>query len=244
MTRSKLSSLLLVAVVAVTSKPVETLNRQDTRLRCLAQEDSVIRGLKRSKADIDSGFVIFGLDFFRDRTTQFNPNQSGPVDASYVIHPGDELVLVLTGDVETSYTLPVTREGFIVIPQVGQIWVNNITMAELENILYQRLGRVYSGVRRGPGATTHFYITPSRLGSNQIFVTGDVLRPGSYRVSSAGTALTALYAALGPSENGSMRRVLLRPGGTAGDTLDVYDYLLNGTTPHHAPLAHSGLVFA
>jgi polysaccharide export outer membrane protein len=217
--------------------------RQAMRGRCLAEEDSVIRGLRKSKADIDSGFVIFGLDFFRDRSTQFNPNQAGPVDASYVIHPGDELVLVLTGDVEQSYTLPVTREGFIVIPQVGQIWVNGITMAELENILYQRLGRVYSGVRRGPGATTHFYITPARLGSNQIYVTGDVLRPGSYRVSSAGTALTALYAALGPSENGSLRQVLVRRGGIAVDTLDVYDYLLNGSTTHDVRLSNGDLVF-
>jgi polysaccharide export outer membrane protein len=217
--------------------------REAMRARCLADEDSVIRGLRKSKADIDSGFVIFGLDFFRDRTTQFNPNLAGPVDASYVIHPGDELVLVLTGDVEQSYALPVTREGFIVIPQVGQIWVNNITMAELENVLYQRLGRVYSGVRRGPGATTHFYITPARLASNQIFVTGDVLRPGSYRISSAATALTALYAALGPSENGSLRQVLVRRGGAVVDTLDVYDYLLNGNTAHDARLSNGDLVF-
>jgi polysaccharide export outer membrane protein len=217
--------------------------RQSMRARCIASEDSVIRGLRKNKADVDSGFVIFGLDFFRDRTTQFNPNQAGPVDASYVLHPGDELVLVLTGDVEQSYSLPVTREGFIVIPQVGQIWVNGLTMAELENVLYQRLGRVYSGVRRGPGATTHFYITPARLGSNQIFVTGDVLRPGSYRISSGATALTAVYAALGPSENGSMRQILIRRGGAAVDTLDVYDYLLNGSTAHDVRLTNGDLVF-
>jgi protein involved in polysaccharide export with SLBB domain len=217
--------------------------RAAMRRRCLAEEDSVIRGLRKNKADIDSGFVIFGLDFFRERTTQFNPNQTGPVDASYVIRPGDELVLVLTGDVETSYTLPVTREGFIIIPQVGQVWVNNITLGELENILYQRLGRVYSGVRRGPGATTHFYITPARLGSSQIFVTGDVLRPGSYRVASTGTALTALYAALGPTENGSLREVLIRRGGTVADTLDVYDYLLNGNTARDVRLSSGNLVF-
>ena len=84
--------------------------KREMRARCLAEEDSVIRGLRKSKADIDSGFVIFGLEFFRNRTTQFNPNQNGPVDASYGIHPGDELVLVLTGDVEQSYSLPVTRE--------------------------------------------------------------------------------------------------------------------------------------
>ena len=217
--------------------------RNQLRARCLAQQDSLTRGLTRGKADADSGFVIFGLDFFRNVTTQFDPNLSGPVDASYRINPGDRLVLVLTGDVEQSYTLDVTREGFIIIPQVGQIWVNNLTMAELENVLYSRLGRVYSGVRRGAGATTHFYVTPARLGSNQIFVTGDVLRPGSYRISSAGTALSALYAARGPSDNGSLRKVLIRRGGAGVDTLDVYDYLLNGNTAHDVRLNNSDLVF-
>ena len=210
------------------------------RARCIAQEDSITRALKRP--EVDSGFVIFGLDFFRNRSTQFNPNDAGPIDANYRINPNDQLVLVLTGDVEQSYSLPVTREGFIVIPQVGQVWVNNLTMAELENVLYSRLGRVYSGVRRGPGATTHFYITAARLGSNQIYVTGDVVRPGSYRISSAATALTALYAALGPSDNGSLRQVLIRHG-SGTDTLDVYDYLLNGNTTHDVRLNSGDLVF-
>ena len=211
------------------------------RAQCIAQEDSLTRGLKSSRA-ADSGFVIFGLDFFRNRSTAFNPNLSGPVDASYRINPGDQLALILTGDVEQSYQLPVSREGLIVIPQVGQIYVNNMTMADLENALYTRLGRVYSGVRRGAGATTHFYVTPARLGSNQIYVTGDVLRPGAYRISSAATALTALYASLGPTDNGSLRRILIRRGGGA-DTLDVYDYLLNGITTHDARLNNGDLVF-
>jgi protein involved in polysaccharide export with SLBB domain len=215
--------------------------RSSLRTRCIAQEDSLTRGLKNSRA-ADSGYVIFGLDFFRNRSTAFNPNLAGPVDASYKISPGDQLALILTGDVEQSYQLPVTREGFILIPQVGQVYVNNVTMGELENVLYSRLGKVYSGVRRGPGATTHFYVTPARLGSNQIYVTGDVLRPGSYRISSAATALTALYAAMGPSDNGSLRQILVRRG-PAADTLDVYDYLLNGNTARDVRLNNGDLVF-
>ncbi len=217
--------------------------KKELRTHCLAQQDSLKLGITKRKVDVDSGFVIFGLDFFRNSTTQFDPNLSGPVDANYRVGPGDRLVLVLTGDVEQSYSLDVTREGFIIIPQVGQVFVNSLTMADIENVLYNRLGRVYSGVRRGPGATTHFYITPARLGSNQIFVTGDVLRPGSYRISSAGTALSALYAAHGPTDNGSLRKVLIRRGTTAVDTLDVYDYLLNGNTAHDVRLTNSDLVF-
>ena len=214
--------------------------RTAIQARCVAQEDSLTRGLKSYRAD--SGFVIFGLDFFRNRSSTFNPNLTGPVDANYRINPGDQLALILTGDVEQSYQLPVSREGLIVIPQVGQIYVNNMTMADLENALYARLGRVYSGVRRGAGATTHFYVTPARLGSNQIYVTGDVLRPGAYRISSAATALTALYAALGPSDNGSLRQILIRRGGSV-DTLDVYEYLLNGNTTHDVRLNNGDLVF-
>jgi polysaccharide biosynthesis/export protein len=217
--------------------------RQAAVAVCTARADSLNRGVTPGRANADSGFTIFGLDFFRNPTSQFDPNLSGPVDANYRINPGDRLVLVLTGDVEQSYTLDVTREGFIVIPQVGQIWVNSLTMGELENVLYSRLGRVYSGVRRGAGATTHFYVTPARLSSNQIYVTGDVQKPGSYRISSAGTALSALYAARGPSDNGSLRQVLVRRGGAAVDTLDVYDYLLNGNTAHDVRLTNSDLVF-
>jgi polysaccharide export outer membrane protein len=233
---------LLTGLIDTTQDIKRAANQKAAvRARCLAQEDSLTRGLKNSRA-ADSGFVIFGLDFFRNRSTAFNPNLTGPVDANYRINPGDQLALILTGDVEQSYSLPVTREGFIVIPQVGQIYVNNLTMADLENALYGRLGRVYSGVRRGPGATTHFYVTPARLGSNQIYVTGDVLRPGAYRISSAATALTALYSALGPSDNGSLRQILIRRG-AAADTLDVYDYLLNGNTSHDVRLNNGDLVF-
>ena len=107
------------------------------------------------------------------------------MDENYRLGPGDRLALVLTGDVSQSYTLDVTREGFVVVPQAGQITFEPDSR-QLRKVLYSRLGRVYSGVRRGAGATTQFSVSPVRLGSNQIFVLGEVLSPGSYRISSAG----------------------------------------------------------
>jgi protein involved in polysaccharide export with SLBB domain len=211
--------------------------RLDT-LRAGPARDSLIHLLTSR----DSGYVIFGLDVFRSSSSQFQPNLAGPVDANYRLGPGDRLVLVLTGDVEASYSLDVTREGFIVIPQVGQIYVNNLTLGDLESVLYARLGRVYSGVRRG-GGSTRFSISVAKLRSNQVFVVGDVLHPGSYAVSSAGTAFSALYAAAGPSVNGSMRRIEIRRGGRVVDTLDVYDYLLRGDASHDPRLQNGDIVF-
>ena len=218
-------------------------HRRQLRNLCRARLDSMQRGTLARRADADSGFAIFGLETFRQPTTLFDPNLSGPVDAGYRVGPGDQLVLILTGDVEQSYQLEVTREGFVIIPQVGQLFVNNLTLAQLEDLLFSRLGRVYSGVRRGPGATTRFYITPARLRTNQVFVQGDVMRPGSHRVSSAGTAMTALYAAGGPTDNGSMRQIQIRRAGRTVAVLDVYDYLLRGDASNDVRLQNGDIVF-
>ena len=209
--------------------------RPDT-IRDVAARDSVMRLI----ANPDSGFVIFGLDVFRAATSQFQPNVNGPVDAGYRLGPGDRLVLILTGDVEESYTLDVTREGFVVIPQVGQVFVNNLTLGDLSSLMRARLGRVYSGVGAG---TTRFSLNVARLRANQVFVVGDVQRPGSYTVSSAGTALTALYAAGGPTINGSLRRIEVRRGGRTVDALDVYDYLIRGDASHDVRLESGDVVF-
>jgi protein involved in polysaccharide export with SLBB domain len=196
-----------------------------------------------SLSDTATVLRVFGMSVFRRSNTLFNPALSGPVDPSYKLGPGDALVLILSGDVEAAHELVVTREGFIAIPQVGQLYVANLTLAQLEDLLYSRLGRVYSGVRRGAGATTRFSITVSRLRTVQIYVTGDVSRPGSFQISAAGTIMAALYAAGGPTINGSFRRVELRRAGVLVDTLDLYDYLLRGDNSHDGRLENGDVVF-
>jgi len=209
-----------------------------SRLAQMSSGDSL-----RARIRSDSGYTIFGLNIFRRENTLFDPNLGGPVDATYRLGPGDRISLILTGDVSAAYQLDVTREGFVVVPQAGQIFVNNLTLGELENILYSRLGRVYSGVRRGPGATTRFSVSPVRLRTNQVFVLGDVLNPGSYRISSAATALSALYAARGPTDNGSLRNIQIKRGGRTIDVLDVYDYLVDGDASHDVRLLNGDVVF-
>jgi polysaccharide biosynthesis/export protein len=189
------------------------------------------------------GLKQFGLETFRRTSTRFQATQSGPVDENYRLGPGDVLVLILTGDVEQIYSLDVNREGFVVIPQVGQVHVANLTLRQLEDVLYGRLGRVYSGVRRGERASTRFQISVGRIRNIQVFVVGDVVRPGAFQMSGAGTVLTALYAAGGPTSNGSFRRVEVRRGGKLVDSLDLYDYLLQGINRSDVRLENGDVVF-
>jgi len=197
----------------------------------------------RPAQDQEDADVVFGLSLFRSSTSEFVPMLDGPVDATYRLGPGDQLVLILTGEVELAHTLDVTREGFIVIPQVGQLGVANLTLAQLEDLLYTRLGRSYSGIRRGADAPTRFSVSVSRLRAIQVYVTGEVARPGSYRISSAATAMTALYAAGGPTESGSLREVTVRRGQTVRASLDVYDYLLRGDNSRDVRLENGDILF-
>jgi protein involved in polysaccharide export with SLBB domain len=203
------------------------------RADSLADSLTVLRG----------GLKVFGIETFRRTSTRFQPVQSGPVDENYRLGPGDVLVLILTGDVEEAYTLNITREGFVVVPQVGQLYVANLTMGQLEDQLYARLRRVYSGVRRSPNATTKFQISLARLRNIQVFVIGDVVRPGAYQISAAGTVLTALYSAGGPTSNGSFRKVEVRRADSLIAAIDVYDYLLHGTNASNVRLQNGDVVF-
>jgi protein involved in polysaccharide export with SLBB domain len=199
------------------------------------------RDLQRQQSD--SGFKVFGLDLFEAETTQFDANTVIGADPNYRFGTGDRLVLFLTGDVEKSYQVSVNGQGFVVIPDVGEIEVAGKTRSQLEDMLYGRLGRVYSGVQRGPGARTKFYVDVGAMGANQIYVHGDVKRPGSYRISRAGTVMTALYRAGGPTPSGSMRAVEVRRGGELVATLDIYDYAVRGNPSNDVRLENGDIVF-
>ncbi|MEK7401006.1 MAG: SLBB domain-containing protein [Gemmatimonadota bacterium] len=221
----------------------DTLFRTDSLGRREPRRMVVRADVEDSIARLDSGFNIFGFEMFRSGATRVEASVLGPVDDSYRLGPGDRLVLILTGDVESSLALDVTREGFVLIPQVGVVSVSNLTLGQLNDVLYSRLGRVYSGIRRGASATTRFSLSVSRLRTNQVYVLGEVERPGSYMVSSAGSALTSLYAAGGPTANGSLRQVQIRRGGKTVSTVDLYDYLLRGDASRDARLETGDIVF-
>jgi protein involved in polysaccharide export with SLBB domain len=187
-----------------------------------------------------AGLDVFGLQTFGRPTTQFIPNLAGPVDKDYRLGPGDVLVVILTGDVELAHTLEVTREGFVVIPQVGQLFVNSLTLDQVRTVLRQHLGQSYSGVRNG---TTRFEVTVARVRMIQVYTIGEVAVPGSYQIPSVSTVMTALYHARGPTERGNFREILVRRGRDTVAVFDVYGYLLTGASEGDIRLETGDVVF-
>ncbi len=209
--------------------------RDSLRADSITREDSLVH--------VRKGLPIFGLDAFRQPSTRFQSVVSGPVDDHYVLGPGDVLVLLLTGAVEDAQTLEVTRAGFIVIQRVGQIYVNNLTLGQLRDQLYDHLSRVYSGITRSPDAKTKFVITVANVRMLTVRVTGEVGRPGAYQVPATGSVLTALYEAGGLTERAAFRQVEVRRGTELVGTADLYDYLLRGIVPTDMALSSGDVVY-
>ena len=186
------------------------------------------RGEAVPAESLATGNYVFGTDVFRRSATQFLPTLAGPVPPDYRLGPGDQLVLILTGEVELAYSLQVTREGFVLVPQVGQVFVSSLTIEQVRDVLHARLGRVYSRLKQSPGAPIRLHVAVTNIRVNQVYVVGEVKQPGGYQISALGSALTALYAAGGVTARANMRQIEIRRLDKVVAMLDLYDYLLRG----------------
>ncbi len=234
-----LEAIALLGVNAYQPTDFAAYDTTAARLR----EDALRADSIAGEARAPKGLALFGLEVFRRSTTRFQPMVTGPVDDSYILGPGDVLVLILTGEVQTSEILEVTKEGFVVIARVGQLFVNNLTLGQLREVLYGRLGRAYSGITRGANPKTRFEISVARVRVQTIRVLGEVNRPGSYQVAATGGVLSALYEAGGLKESGNFRAVEVRRGTQLLGTVDLYEYLLRGVVESDIRLQGGDAVF-
>jgi polysaccharide biosynthesis/export protein len=178
---------------------------------------------------------IFGASLFEKVPATFAPLDRVPVTADYVVGPGDQLLVRVWGQVNLDLQLTVDRAGSVFVPQAGSINVAGIQFQQLPDFLRLQLSRVFRNF--------DLTVTMGQLRSIQVFVVGQVRRPGSYTVSSLSTLINALFASGGPSGQGSMRHVQLKRGSTVESELDLYDLLLKGDKSRDARLLPGDVVY-
>lgn len=188
------------------------------------------------------GLKYYGYDIFRAGKGAVGPLEIGPVDPGYPIGAGDVLRLYVWGEVEFQYELTVDREGNIVIPKVGRVFVSGTRLDRLRDNLRNYLSKFYSGLVKEPPAI-FMDITLARLRQNQIYIMGEVDRPGAYSVSSYATAFNAMYAIGGPKLTGSLREIRILREGKVLASIDLYDYLLKGMSTDDLRLQNNDIIF-
>ena len=192
---------------------------------------------------VDSLIQPYGFETFQFPSTFFTPSSAAPPPPSYQLGPNDEVTVTLWGETRLTYQLTINKEGNLLVPDVGPVSANGITLAQFQERLLKRMSSVYSSLLGGARARTFLDVSLGKLRTIQVFVTGEVNRPGGYALPSMSTVMTALYVAGGPTINGSMRNLsVMRRGGDIAHA-DLYSYLREMKRTNDVPLMDGDVLF-
>ena len=179
----------------------------------------------------------FGYDIFKRDPALFQATSVGAVDPDYLIGPGDEIIVMLWGETQFRQVLTVDREGFVFIPEIGQVFVNGLNLNLLESKLFRVFSQSYASLNpQNRTPTTFLDVSLGNLRPLRIQVLGEVAQPGAYTVSPSATLFSALYYFNGPTTLGSLRDVQLIRAGEKVASIDFYDFLLTGKRPEDQKL--------
>jgi polysaccharide export outer membrane protein len=129
---------------------------------------------------------------------------AGRAADDYEIGAGDVLRITVLGQADMTGEFPVDSEGVISFPLLGKIKAAALSAPELERKLTTLLA---DGYLKRPQVT----VTVKEYGSQKVYVTGEVARPGPYPLR-ADRSLLALLADIGPlGANAGHEVVVIRP---------------------------------
>jgi protein involved in polysaccharide export with SLBB domain len=168
--------------------------------------------------------LIYGSELFAN-SQGFKNNENVATPLNYEVGTSDVLKLVVYGVQEYSADLDVSKEGTVLIENVGRIKVAGLTIeAATTRIKQQMANTAYPSLRSGESKMA---LTVGDTRTIQVTIIG-AQRSGNYNVSSLSNVLSALTMAGGPSEIGSYRAIELIRDNKVVKTFDLYAFMQNG----------------
>jgi protein involved in polysaccharide export with SLBB domain len=167
----------------------------------------------------------YGFDFFNRPNVSYTPEFNASTPAYYVLGPGDQLHIDVTGLNERSFTRIVDREGKIEIPHGGFVSLNGLTVDQAKQRVRSKLLAVYPGLGSG---RTQLSVTLGDVRNIGVTIIGEAQNPGTYTVSGLTSFFNILYLSGGPTVNGSLRNIELIRRGQVLAKVDFYSFLQQG----------------
>ena len=147
--------------------------------------------------------------------------------SAQTLKSGDSLSISVLQDPKLDRTVVVDPSGEIAFPLAGHIRARGLTPLALENILKDKLKSNYKdenldvtvAVANAPKEIPEEDLKP------KIFITGEVIRPGSYVVRQPTTLMQAIALAGGVGPFAAKQRIQVRRRGAGGDeTIFMFNY--------------------
>ena len=168
--------------------------------------------------------LIYGSELFANENS-FGENQNIATPMNYEVGTNDVLKLVVYGVQEYSSDLDVSKEGNVLIDNVGRVKVAGLTIeAATTRIKQQMANTAYPSLRSGESKLA---LTVGDTRTIQVTIIG-AQRSGNYNVSSLSTILNALTEAGGPNDIGSYRNIELIRNNKLFKKIDLYAFMQNG----------------
>jgi polysaccharide export outer membrane protein len=177
----------------------------------------------------------FGYEVFERAARDPGAAMNLPAPVDYVLAAGDTLEVLIIAERGGRFTLNVSRDGEINVPQIGPISVAGQRFAEAKKSIEERISTQISGARAN--------VTLGAMRSLQIFVLGEAKDPGPRTVPALSTISSALMASGGIKPTGSLRNVELRRSGALIARLDLYDLLVRGDASRDLRLLAGDVLF-
>jgi protein involved in polysaccharide export with SLBB domain len=187
------------------------------------------------------GKPVYGRNIFRSKNLTFEPNLNMATPENYRLGPGDEVIIHIWGMNEAVLHHTITPEGDITVKNIGPVYLSGMTVKAANEYIRKELSKIYGGVDPG-NDTSQIRLTLGKIRTIQVNVMGEVVAPGTYRLSSFSSLLHAVYCAGGISDIGSMRNITLIRNNKRIAVFDLYDMIMNGDLTADARLMEGDLI--
>ncbi|WP_158638363.1 SLBB domain-containing protein [Panacibacter ginsenosidivorans] len=182
---------------------------------------------------------IFGSELFNNATLNFEPNIRLASPLNYTVGPDDDLELSVYGLQETNFSLSVSAEGAVTIPNVGQVKVAGLSLDEATQRMKIAMQKTaYSSLQNGRSKLS---VTLGNIRSIRVTIIGSN-KPGNYTLSSLTTVFNALFVCGGPLQTGSFREIELIRNNKLYKKIDLYRFLVNGDQSDNVTLKDNDVI--
>jgi len=155
---------------------------------------------------------LFGYDAFLALPTG-GPAAVAGIPDDYVLGRDDEIIATFRGRISRTIAARIDRDGRLILPDLAPIDAAGRTLLDLRRDLAARIARELPG--------TDLFVSVDGIRQIQVFVGGEVVRPGFQALTSLASVLDALAAAGGVRRTGSLRSIRVE-GQSGMRTVDLY----------------------
>jgi polysaccharide export outer membrane protein len=155
-------------------------------------------------------FLLFALYLI------FAPLSSLRAEGDYLIGKEDVLEIIVWGHEDLRRTIPVSLEGMISFPMIGDTAAAGLSAGALEKTIAAKL-------EEGFLVNPQVSVTVKEYKSQRVFVMGEVNKPGTYAVTRENNILFVLSQAGGPTKDAGEEVVVIRPNRPVAHALTLQD---------------------